>query len=242
MVVSFVTNGTLLTRKRSEQLLESGIDEIVVSMDGATEESYEDVRVGSHFQKVIENIRTFNEVRANSGRSHTRLGAITVATTANLAELSKIMKLAISLGANHFQVNGLEPYTEEQQSTIVYGQKPDTRTKAAFTELRVLAGKHGIALTLPQLRLRARNYCVRSMIAIDPSGNVFPCAQLSYKRPFFRDNEQKMHPRVCFGNLRESSLDDIVTSPAFVAHSDAVLRGTLPTYCKGCLIKDLVIC
>ena len=241
-VVSFVTNGTMLTRKRSEQLVKCGIDEIVVSLDGATEESYEDVRVGSHFHKVITNIRTFNEVRTASTGSKTRLGAIAVATTTNLAELGTIMKLAISLGAEHFQVNGLEPYTKEQQSIIAYGYKPDTRAKAAFAELRILAKKHGIALTLPPLRLRSRRYCVRSMIAIDPDGNVFPCAQLSYKRPFLRDGEQMMHPRICFGNLHDMSLESIVASPEFTAHRDAVLKGHLPAYCKGCLVKDLVIC
>ncbi|MCB0052150.1 MAG: radical SAM protein, partial [Caldilinea sp.] len=45
--VELITNGTLLTEKRSRQLIDAGLDLLWVSIDGASPESYADVRLGA---------------------------------------------------------------------------------------------------------------------------------------------------------------------------------------------------
>ncbi|HTY74888.1 MAG TPA: radical SAM protein [Candidatus Nanoarchaeia archaeon] len=51
-----VTNGTLLTKKRIEELCESDVDEIFFSIDASTEETYNKIRRGLNYNQVLENI------------------------------------------------------------------------------------------------------------------------------------------------------------------------------------------
>lgn len=50
--VSMPTNALLLDRFDVNEVLDSGLDELVVSFDGATKKSYETYRVGSDFERV----------------------------------------------------------------------------------------------------------------------------------------------------------------------------------------------
>jgi MoaA/NifB/PqqE/SkfB family radical SAM enzyme len=52
----FNTNATLLTRRRQLELIESGLDELRVSIDGSTPETYLRVRGIPAFDRVIANV------------------------------------------------------------------------------------------------------------------------------------------------------------------------------------------
>jgi len=54
--ISIVTNGYLLTPQIADSLVESGLNEIVISMDGFTSETYDRIRIGLNFEKLAENI------------------------------------------------------------------------------------------------------------------------------------------------------------------------------------------
>lgn len=56
--ISLVTNGTLLTRKLSEKLLENGLNRIYFSVDGASPETYKQTR-GVELKEVEKNICDF---------------------------------------------------------------------------------------------------------------------------------------------------------------------------------------
>ena len=53
---SISTNGTLLGKK-IDQLLDSGLSELIIGVDGATEDTYKKYRKGGDFPVLIENIR-----------------------------------------------------------------------------------------------------------------------------------------------------------------------------------------
>ena len=54
--VELITNGTLLTQEMSGRLIEAGLDVLWVSLDGATPESYADVRLGAALPEVLANL------------------------------------------------------------------------------------------------------------------------------------------------------------------------------------------
>ncbi|MDP2947732.1 MAG: radical SAM/SPASM domain-containing protein, partial [Nanoarchaeota archaeon] len=56
--VSFICNGSLLTKEKAKYLIDSGIDSIVFSVDGAYKASYEKIRVGLNYEQVTNNIKT----------------------------------------------------------------------------------------------------------------------------------------------------------------------------------------
>jgi radical SAM protein with 4Fe4S-binding SPASM domain len=51
------TNLTFLNEERNERLAKSDIDFIVLSLDGATKETYESIRIGGDFEKSINHIK-----------------------------------------------------------------------------------------------------------------------------------------------------------------------------------------
>ena len=57
------TNAVLLTEEKSRQLIDAGIDRIIISFEGYEKDLYESQRVGAVFEKVVENIRNFMIIR-----------------------------------------------------------------------------------------------------------------------------------------------------------------------------------
>jgi MoaA/NifB/PqqE/SkfB family radical SAM enzyme len=51
------TNLTILSESAVENMINSGLDELIASIDGASEETYQKYRVGGSFEKVIENLK-----------------------------------------------------------------------------------------------------------------------------------------------------------------------------------------
>lgn len=61
------TNGTLLKGVLAEELLESGLDRLIVSIDSINPANYEAQRVGAKFNKTIKNLRDFIKMRDERG-------------------------------------------------------------------------------------------------------------------------------------------------------------------------------
>ena len=57
------TNALLLTKEYAEQLMESGLDRIIVSIDGFSEQSYSQYRVGGSLGKALEGLRLLAEAK-----------------------------------------------------------------------------------------------------------------------------------------------------------------------------------
>jgi pyruvate-formate lyase-activating enzyme len=65
--VALTTNGTLLTEEKSRALLAAGLNMVKVSFDGATKETYERIRIGAEFSRVVENVKRFDALRKELG-------------------------------------------------------------------------------------------------------------------------------------------------------------------------------
>ena len=57
------TNGTFLNEKSSHQLIDCGLDNLIIAVDGTTPEVYEKYRKGAKFDKVVKNIHQFLKVK-----------------------------------------------------------------------------------------------------------------------------------------------------------------------------------
>ena len=61
------TNGTLMDHKLSERILESGLDTIIFSIDAVTEKTYNQIKVGSDFREVNQNVEYFINLKERMG-------------------------------------------------------------------------------------------------------------------------------------------------------------------------------
>ena len=137
--VELITNGTLLTEKLSRQLIAAGLDILWVSLDGATSETYTDVRLGAVLPQVLANIACFRDTRlsatfpqqhADSARfngapptpDHIRpeIGIVFVAMQRNVADLPNVLRLGHHLGVTRFLVSHVLPYTAELRADVLY--------------------------------------------------------------------------------------------------------------------------
>src|SRR6185312_7157722 len=73
--VSTNTNLTLLNARRAERCITSGLDCLHASLDGATAETYERIRLRAHFDRVVDNLEHLLELRRQRGSEypHVRL-------------------------------------------------------------------------------------------------------------------------------------------------------------------------
>lgn len=72
-VVQVVTNGSLLTEEKTTELLEAGISEIRLSIEGNNEEEYNKIRVGLDYNEVLENIKRLRLLRDSDPKYKTQI-------------------------------------------------------------------------------------------------------------------------------------------------------------------------
>jgi MoaA/NifB/PqqE/SkfB family radical SAM enzyme len=118
--VYFSTNGSLLTKKLSESLVESGLDRLQVSIDAFSSATFEKIRSGGNLVNVTNNILKFLEVRKNLGSLFPLLRVNFVNTKENCHELDPFVEFwkekADSIGVqNLVKIVGYEPASGERQ-------------------------------------------------------------------------------------------------------------------------------
>ncbi len=86
------TNATYLDGRKAKLLLESGLDFLVISLDGATPDTYARVRVGGDFATTMKNVREFFELRRRVPNETTVVVQMIV-TEANHAEVAPFAEL-----------------------------------------------------------------------------------------------------------------------------------------------------
>lgn len=84
--ITFSTNASLLTKKRALSLLTSGMDEIMFSIDGLKKETFEKIRAGLNFEKIINNVSQFIKLR-DSTASTVKIRVRMVIQQENLSEV-----------------------------------------------------------------------------------------------------------------------------------------------------------
>ena len=64
------TNCTLLNARRSRELINAGLGHIVLAVDGVTKKTYEQIRVGASFERVMDNVHTFFRLKKQKRASN----------------------------------------------------------------------------------------------------------------------------------------------------------------------------
>ncbi len=92
--VSTNSNLTLLNERRAERCVTSGLDCLHVSLDGATAQTYERIRVRAHYDRVVANLERLLAARKRLGSDHPHIHLVMVVMRQNLHELPQIVRLA----------------------------------------------------------------------------------------------------------------------------------------------------
>ena len=91
--VQFNTNGIPFTRERIQALIEAGLDRVIVSIDGATKETYESIRIGATYERLMNNVRMFYELRTQLGRQRPFIRVQMVRMRDNESEVQQFLEM-----------------------------------------------------------------------------------------------------------------------------------------------------
>jgi MoaA/NifB/PqqE/SkfB family radical SAM enzyme len=124
------TNAVTLNDKKSEALIDVGLDHLIYSFDGGTAESYNKMRPGrfreNSFDRVYQNIKRFNEIRDKKGAIFPRTKIQMVLTQETFSEKERFF----SLFDEFVDDVSVKAYTERGGSL----EELDTGTRARIRE------------------------------------------------------------------------------------------------------------
>ncbi len=261
MRVEVITNGTLLTEKRSRQLIDAGLDVLWVSIDGATPESYADVRLGAALPRVIANLSRFRQMRRGSHFPTPKIGVAFVAMKRNINDLPEVLALGRRLGATLFSVSNVLPYAEDMQGDMLY--------TGTIRNIAYLSSPHLPKLSLPKMDIndlthQAFNAALNSGYNVNFAGNslggandvcnfvqggtmsigwdggVSPCWPLMHSHISYLHGKERRSRRHVVGQVAERRLNDIWLDPEYVAYRRRVQSFAFApcTFCGGCDLSE----
>ena len=240
LAVTVGTNGLLLDKAVSRELVELGVDRLVVSLDGVKPETYAGVR-GVALAQVLESIRGLNDVKKELGSLLPALGIEFVALRSNVAELAHLTGLASRLGAARVLVSNVLAYADEMRAEILYGYEPRPPFSAGGWPVKADAWVMWGTLDLPRMHWGAEQRCRfvqdRSAV-IGCDGSVTPCYALSHTYSYLTiDGRRKRVARYVLGNVTQQSLLDIWTAEDYCRFRNEVRDFRFPS-CPDCDLRE----
>jgi MoaA/NifB/PqqE/SkfB family radical SAM enzyme len=262
--VELITNGTLLSKSISSELVAARLDKLWVSLDGATPESYADVRLGAALPEVLNNLREFRHARwLKFMPEHfdlllkPQIGIVFVAMKRNITDLPAVFSLANRLGSLHFLVTNVLPYTPEMQGEILYSRalsasiytsapllrfldfpKMDIEPATREAIYQAMRGDHALNFAGGSLG-ESNNRCPfieKGSMAIRWDGDASPCLALMHDHKMYLYGYERAIKRHVIGNVLDQTIGQIWNKPEYLA-----LRSRLQEFnfspcvlCGGC--------
>ena len=259
--VELITNGLLLTEKKIRRLVEAGLDTLWVSIDGASPETYADVRIGSHLPKIISNLRTLTQIRKGGHFPKPEIGIAFLAMERNIADLPKVIRLGISLGAKYFSVSNLQPATADMQTECLYAR---TLRNIAYLPSSVLP-----SLSLPKIDFDDKtrdaltqafnsgcnvnfagnnwggandvcNFVESGTMSIAWNGDVSPCWPLMHTFTSYLHGKPRLSQKHILGNINDRPLMELWLSPEYQSYRERLHNFVFApcTFCGGCDLSE----
>ena len=141
----FTTNGMLIDKEIAGELVSSGLDKIVISIDGVNPETYGYIRKGSDFERIKRGIGFLNSTKEKMKKSVPKIGIEFVVMKRNLDELPSIINFAGENNIEFVIVSHLLPYSEEMAGESVF-ELFSQESVDVFEKAKIRAEKEGINL------------------------------------------------------------------------------------------------
>ena len=243
--VLFNTNGTLLSPRRAEALIATGLDELRVSLDAATPEAFLRVRGKPLFGRILANLRAFTALQRTLGATTPRVSLWLTGLRETIAELPDFVRLAAELGVREVYLQRLV-YDDTGRGLARPDQALFAQLAAAedgpIAAATALAATLGVRLdasgaTEPGLSLQPGDDplpwsgCRRpwSLMYITANGRALPCCIAPFSS---RD-----YAAYTLGDATQDDLRAIWNGPAYRDFRAALLGDTPPAPCEGCGVR-----
>ena len=259
--VELITNGTMLDEATRRELVRIGLDRLWVSIDGATPESYADVRLWDALPQVIEDLAALRDLRLASRSAGPRLGIAFVAMKRNIADLPEVIRLGQRLGADRFSVSNVLAHTPELREQVLYAGSIETEEldPSPWSPEVSLPRMDIDARTLGQLvraeadrrgrtpagrqgdgRANACPFVEKGSVSVRWDGAISPCLPLLHTHRSYLDFRPRTNHAFAVANVNDRGLLDAWSDPAYVALRERLLAFDFApcTICNSCDMAD----
>lgn len=107
--ISYVSTNLQLVGPHIDAVVGSGLTDMSVSIDAARRETYEAIRVGARWERLIANLEALQRRKAELGSRWPRLTFVYVLMRSNIGELVEFVDFAQRYGASRIEVFRLAP-------------------------------------------------------------------------------------------------------------------------------------
>ena len=179
------TNAHFLSPRKATETVQSGLDRILISIDGASQETYESYRKGGKLAKVIEGTKNLVKAKSqlNSSTPHIIIQFLVVKP--NEHEIPEILQLGKDLGVDEVKLKTAQVYDFKNGSELIPSIEQYSRYRKNED------GSYRIKNKLENKCWKLWHSCV-----VTWDGNIVPCC-------FDKDAKYEM------GSLQTHSLQSI---------------------------------
>jgi MoaA/NifB/PqqE/SkfB family radical SAM enzyme len=212
--VSLIDNFTLIDREKSLALIASGLDFLYISFDSASKETFEELRTGATFEKIIENVRLFVKTKRETKSKRPVFLFKSTISTFNIDEIPQLIKIAEELGADGINFGKMmsEEESNSRISTIHLSEKDMPKSKIHVYPCEISDSYQCDALS-------------GCYITFDLK--VLPCGLIP------ESTTRAQYPEFTLGDLRIDSLDTIWRT-SFRRFRRKIKSGNYLQRCKTC--------
>jgi MoaA/NifB/PqqE/SkfB family radical SAM enzyme len=242
--VFFNSNGVLLNEKLGNQLIETGLDELRISLDAASPGGFKKVRNSDEFDCIVGNVRAFSDRMRSLQVSRPKLSLWYLGTRENISELPDFVRLAAFLGVDEVYLQRLVFFQDNEGYGLAKPEKTLMGSDNAITgwinashdiarQTGVQFNASGFTSPLDSLQTGSGNpfpwkkcYRPQTLMYITAGGNVLPCCI----SPFAVSNYES----IILGNVFNHSLAEIWYGHRYGIFRKKRQTQTPPECCRGC--------
>lgn len=210
LITASSTNAHYIDEKMAERIVESGLDYLIISVDGLTQSTYERYRVGGDLNKVCDGITNLVDAKRRLRRSYPLLEVQFLAFKYNEYEIDKLWSWAMRIGVDIVKVKTAQIYNVKNKLHLIPENKKYSR--------------YNINVNQVVLKGMVKNNCWKqwSSCVITWDGNIVPCC-------FDKDASYKM------GNILQKEFKTLWTDMGFNLFRNEVLNNQDEIdICKNC--------
>jgi radical SAM protein with 4Fe4S-binding SPASM domain len=113
------TNAHYLTDEMAKRTIQSGLDRLIISIDGTNQESYESYRIGGNLDKVIEGTKNILRWRKELKSLTPYVVFQFLVVRQNEHQIADVQKLGKELGVDHVALKTAQIYDYENGSELI---------------------------------------------------------------------------------------------------------------------------
>jgi len=243
--VLFNTNGTLLTARKGQELIDSGLDELRVSLDAAEPKAFKLVRGRDMFARIVRNLRAFRALQRELAVERPRVSLWLTGLKETVAQLNDFVRLAHDIDVTEVYLQRLVYFPEGQglartESALFAGG--DDEEGRLVREVETLARDLGVkfnasgatdpsASLAPQDEARPWSLCRRpwTLMYFTALGRAIPCCIAPFSL--------RGYDSFTLGDATQQSLREIWNGPRYQEFRAALLSDSPPRACAGCGLR-----